>query len=68
MISIDDQIQCVAREIAMRQRVYTRRVQAGQMDPDEADREIETMKAVLETLKTHAPTQQMSLLKGEKQA
>ena len=61
MISIDDQIACVAREIAMRRRVYRKRVESFQMDGDHAEREIETMEAVLETLKAHAPVKQVSL-------
>ena len=49
--SIDLQIKCVAREIAMRERVYPKWVEAGRMKLDMAEREIATMKAVIETLK-----------------
>lgn len=49
-ISIADQIACVKREIAMRERVYPRWVTAGKMKQEKADAESATMKAVLETL------------------
>ena len=45
-----EQIKCVKREISMRERVYPRFVKKGKMTQDEADREIATMKAVLDTL------------------
>lgn len=60
-ISIDDQIRCVERELSMRKRVYSRRVSAGQMDPDEADLEIARMEAILVTVKAAAPEQQVNL-------
>lgn len=44
------QVACVAREIAMRKRVYPKWVAAGKMKPDAADREIATMEAVLRTV------------------
>lgn len=50
MTPLADQIACVRREIAMREAVYPRRVHAGKMPERMARREIETMKAVLETL------------------
>lgn len=49
-IPLADQITCVKREIAMRQRVYPRWTGAGRMTEANADLEIARMKAVLETL------------------
>lgn len=50
MTPLVDQIVCVKREIAMRERVYPRFVHSGKMSELTARREIETMKSVLETL------------------
>lgn len=50
-VSIDVQILCVQREIRMREQVYPRWVANGKMKLDAAEREIEAMKAVLETLR-----------------
>jgi hypothetical protein len=50
MISIEDQIKCVKRELTMRGTVYTHQIARGKMRHDEAKREIETMRAVLHTL------------------
>jgi hypothetical protein len=49
-IPFADQIACVRREIAMRERVYPKWVNAGRMKADAAEREIAAMRAVLETL------------------
>jgi hypothetical protein len=46
-----EQILCVEREIAMRERAYPRFVAKGTMKLDRAEREIVVMRAVLETLK-----------------
>ena len=48
--TIDDQIRCVQREIGKRGHVYPRLVSAGKMQQADAEREIETMGAVLATL------------------
>jgi len=40
MIDINEQIKCVKREIAMRQRVYTRLVDQGRMKMDNANHEM----------------------------
>lgn len=61
-ISIDAQIQEVKTEIAMRKRVYAKRVDSYQMEPEDAERKIAVMEAVLHTLQKLAPVQQMSLL------
>lgn len=49
-ISIQEQIKCVEREIAMRQRVYPRLVINGKMTAGEKDKQIATMQAVYNTL------------------
>lgn len=51
-MSIDDQIACVKREIGMREKVYPRWIEQKKMTQAKADKEIETMKAVLVTLIT----------------
>lgn len=51
MITIEDQIKAVEREISMRRRVYPRWVENKRMSQEKADKEIATMEAVLETLK-----------------
>lgn len=47
---LDAQLACVKREIGQRKRVYPRQIAAGRMSPNDARREIETMKAVLVSL------------------
>jgi hypothetical protein len=49
-INIDQQIACVKRELTMRGTVYTHQVARGKMKSADATREIETMRAVLQTL------------------
>lgn len=49
-ISLTQRIECVKREIKMRQKVYAKKVEAGSMPQAKADEEIETMRAVLNTL------------------
>lgn len=49
-VPIEDQIKCVRREIALRRNVYRSRVEAGKMEPAEARRELDAMRAVLHTL------------------
>ena len=51
-MSIEDQIACVKREIGMREKVYPRWIEQKRMTQAKADKEIETMKAVLVTLET----------------
>jgi hypothetical protein len=52
VITMLDQIACVKREIAMRERVYPRWVESKKMSQQKADKEIETMRTVLITLET----------------
>jgi hypothetical protein len=49
-IDINMQIACVRREIGMRKKVYPRWIQSGRMTPEESERQILTMEAVLATL------------------
>lgn len=51
-ISLQEQIKCVEREIAMRRRVYPRWIFNNKMKQAQADLEIERMEAVLNTLQT----------------
>jgi hypothetical protein len=53
--NLTDQVACVRREIAMRESVYARRVADGKMRQVTADRELETMRAVLNTLLSIKP-------------
>jgi len=48
--TLEDQIACVRREITLRERVYRRRVGEKKMSVALAEREIDTMRAVLATL------------------
>lgn len=49
-VSLYDQIKCVEREIAMRERVYPRQVMTRRITQPRADRELEHMRAVKRTL------------------
>jgi hypothetical protein len=51
-VTIADQLKAARRELALRQRVYPRRVEGGRMSRDEADREIAAMSAIVATLQT----------------
>lgn len=53
-ITIDEQISEVKREIAMRQKVYPKWIEAGSMQKPKADFQILVMEAVLITLQTIA--------------
>lgn len=59
--SLDEQIACADREIAMRERVYPAWVRQGRLKQPKADREIETMRAIaasLRRLKDHEMRQE----------
>ena len=49
-MTLDEQIACVCREIAMRALVYPRWVQNGRMTLKQADHEQTAMECVLQTL------------------
>lgn len=61
IITIEQQIQCVERELAYRKRVYDRQVKEGKMTRKLAEYQTDCMQAVLETLQAHhvksGPTQ-----------
>ena len=48
--TLHDQIQCIRREIAMRERVYPRRIAEDRMRQYVADQELGCMRAVMKTL------------------
>lgn len=50
--TIEAQIACVKREIAMRKNVYPKWVMSGRMKPEAADHEIHCMTAVLHSLES----------------
>ncbi len=54
--SIAEQIKCIKREIGYRKQVFPKRVMINAMKQEDMDREINTMEAVLETLKKLEPT------------
>ena len=60
MTTLDDQIRCIKRELALRRRVYPRLLQQGTLTQDQAAHEIRTMDAVLATLQAlaRAPRQE----------
>jgi len=52
MKAISELIECAKREVAMRERVYHKRVEAGKFDLVKAAHELECMKDILKTLET----------------
>jgi hypothetical protein len=48
--TLDEQIRCVRREIAVRKNVYPKWTKSGRMKPEVADYEISCMQAVHDTL------------------
>lgn len=54
LISISEQIACIKREIAMRERNYPKWVAAGRMKETDSARELERIRAVLDTLEQYA--------------
>lgn len=61
-IALTEQIAEVKREIAMRKRVYPRRIADARMTQEQADRQIAAMEAVLATLQSvtkPSPQQQL---------
>lgn len=55
--TLDEQIECVRREIGMRRRVYPRWVEIGRITQAHADHQIAAMEAVLATLESLRPAQ-----------
>lgn len=54
-VTIAQQLLCVEREIRMRERVYPRWVEKGNLTQEKAAHEIACMRAVEETLRTMLP-------------
>lgn len=54
---INEMIECVKREVKMRERVYPRWVSAGKMTQKKADYEIDTMYHVLSFIRDYAREQ-----------
>jgi hypothetical protein len=54
VVPLNAQIQCVARELAMRKNYYPKAIANGRMKEEAAQREIERMEAVLHTLQSLA--------------
>jgi hypothetical protein len=48
--TLEAQITCIRRELAMRKNVYPKWVMSGRMKPEAADHEISCMQAVHDTL------------------
>lgn len=51
-VSLEEQIRCVMREIAMRKSAYPRFIEKRQLTQTKADNEIAAMEAVLATLQS----------------
>jgi chorismate mutase len=58
--NLDQQIECAARELKMRKRVYARRVMENKMTDDDAEFEKGCMSDIIESLK------ELQRLKGER--
>lgn len=50
-VSIEAQIECAQRELSMRAGVYPRLVQNGKISQRQADKELQAMEAIVETLR-----------------
>lgn len=59
LVSIDDQVACVRREISMREHTYPRWIEARRMTQKKADQELTAMRAVLATLERVAQMQRL---------
>lgn len=60
-ITIDDQIACARRELALRKNCYPNWIQKGRLRRENADREIAAMSAILETLEKVKAEEQKEL-------
>ena len=59
MISIEDKLKCVERELGFRQRVYDRLIERGKMSKRQADREIELMIAIVDDYQAMAEAERL---------
>lgn len=67
MISLEKQIACAKRELALRRNVYPNRVRHGVMNPNRADEEIAAMAAILANLENQLREQMASMDVGPPQ-
>lgn len=49
-VSLEDQVRCLKREIAMRKNVYPKWIATGRLKQEDADREIAALTAALHTI------------------
>jgi hypothetical protein len=54
-MTLDEQVTCIRRELAMRRNVYPKFIANGRMTPEQADHEMQCMQAVLVTLTLNYP-------------
>lgn len=59
MITTEDKLACVRRELVMRCNVYPRRVNSGQMTQAAADRQIQLMEAIVEDYEQKAKDERL---------
>lgn len=52
MITLQQQLACAKRELALRRRVYPRLIQQGKLAPNKSEEEIACMEAIVKTLDT----------------
>lgn len=68
-VSLQDQIKCIRRELAMRESAYPKWVRAGRMKQENADRELARMTAVLGTLQrldpNYKPGHMLEIVEGK---
>lgn len=60
-VPLAEQIACIERELKLRAKVYPNRIACGRMSRRLAEREIDRMRAILETLKTMARAEELPL-------
>lgn len=65
-ITLAEQIKCVQREIALRERVYPRWVKQSKMKQISSDYELAAMRAVLSTLKDYGARLAVALVDMDK--
>jgi hypothetical protein len=59
MITTQDKLKCVERELGFRQRVYDRLIERGKMSKRQADREIELMIAIVDDYQAMAEAERL---------
>jgi hypothetical protein len=53
--TLEEKIACLEREVRMRKRVYPRWVEAGRMQPAQAEHEMQCMQAIIDDLRAQLP-------------